>query len=100
MVAFYGIIILFPIFAVILNRFMGQSGSFFKQLVSEFYLWLALSIGFVGIYALVFSGLKIVLPTWVAFLFYCIVYWAFCIVRKTLWTSSSESDVFRKEIVK
>ena len=92
MVSLYSIVLLYPFISVIILRLLGEEGNILVQIASEWYLFIAYTLLYIGVIVLFFFGVHFVLSTFVAFLMFTVGYFALSVVRKTIWTDTKEDS--------
>lgn len=94
----FGLILFYPIISFLIIRYyVGETGPFFAQIKSEYYLWIGCSLLYFGAFILLFSGTSIILSAWISFLLYSFVYFLVSIGRK-VWFTDTKELLFKKEV--
>ena len=90
MVSWYSIILIYPLISFVILRLLGNDGNPIVQIASEYYLWIAYSLFYVGLIIFFFFGTHGVLNVVLAFILYTIGYFVVSVLRKTVWTDYKE----------
>lgn len=92
MADFYGIILLYPIISVIILKFLGADENLPNQILGEYYLLLGYTIAYIAVIFIFMFGVNWEMDYVVAFILYTIGYFVVSILRKTLYTGTTEGE--------